>query len=103
LRLHITQDKIELVRELWGTKIKLPTPAKKEDICMIQRIRKYERKNYVFFNSVAVKAQLNIWVGKNKKFSIGNNNELISEPELDWLAEELSEWLNIPIRTESII
>jgi hypothetical protein len=29
LRLHITQDKIELVRELWGRKIKLPTPAKK--------------------------------------------------------------------------
>ncbi|MFM7409018.1 MAG: serine/threonine protein kinase [Cuspidothrix sp.] len=103
LKLHITQHKIELVRELWGTKIKLPTPAKKEDICLIQRIRKYERKQYIFFNSVAVEAQLIIWVGKNKKFTIGNNNELISELELDWLAQELSTWLNMPIKTESIL
>jgi serine/threonine protein kinase len=98
-RLHINQNKIELVRELWGTKIKFPRPAPKEDICLLQRIRKYAHKNSGL-SALQIKAQIIIWAGKNKKFIIGNDNDLISEPELDWLAHELSDWLDIPIRTE---
>lgn len=97
-RLHINQDKIELVRELWGTKIKFPRPAPKEDICLLQRIRKYTHKNYKHSTALQIEAQIIIWVGKNKKFII--DNDLISEPELDWLAHELSDWLDMPIRTE---
>jgi serine/threonine protein kinase len=95
-KLYINQDIIELTRELWGTKIKFPRPARKEDICLLQKIRKYNN----FFSSLRVKAQIVIWAGKKKKFTIGNNNELISEPELDWLVHELSDWLDMPIRTE---
>jgi hypothetical protein len=52
LRLHITQDKIELVRELWGTKIKLPTPAKKEYICLIQRITNHVKHQPVYLQDL---------------------------------------------------
>lgn len=44
---------------------------------------------------VEVKPQLNIWVG-TQKYELGANG-LLSEPELDWLAQELSDWLGIPI------
>jgi serine/threonine protein kinase len=98
-RLHINQDKIELIRELWGTKIKFPRPASKENICLLQQIRKYTHKNSGL-SSLQIKAQIIIWAGKEKKFIIGNDNDLISEPELDWLAHELSDWLDMPIRRE---
>jgi hypothetical protein len=99
IRLQINQHKIYLVFELLGIEIKFPRPAPKEDICLLQRIRKYAYKNSGL-SSLQIQAQIVIWAGKKKKFIIGNNNELISEPELDWLAQELSEWLNMPIRTE---
>jgi serine/threonine protein kinase len=39
--------------------------------------------------------QINIWVG-TQKLSMGVAENL-SPPEIDWLAEELSSWLNLPI------
>ncbi|MBD2694060.1 serine/threonine protein kinase [Anabaena catenula] len=99
IRLVINQHQITLIRELFGTKIKVPEPATKEDICLIQRIRKPVYKDFRI-SSLQIQAQIIIWTGKKKKFTIGNNNELISEPELEWLANELSEWLDMPIRTE---
>lgn len=97
--LVINEHQITLIRELFGTKIEAPKLAKKEDICLIQRIRKPVYKD-LHVNTLEIKAQIIIWAGKKKKFIIGNNNELISEPELDWLAHELSDWLDMPIRTE---
>jgi len=98
-RLQINQDKIELSGILWGTRIKFARSADKNDICLLQRIRKYAYKSFDM-SSFPVQAQIIIWAGKKKKFIIGNDSDLISEPELDWLAEELSEWLNMPISTE---
>ncbi|MEA5553532.1 serine/threonine-protein kinase [Anabaena cylindrica UHCC 0172] len=99
IRLVINQHQITLIRELFGTKIKVPKPAPKEDICLIQRIRKPVYKD-LHIRTLEIKAQIIIWAGKKKKFILGNDNDLISEPELDWLVHELSEWLDIPIRTE---
>lgn len=99
IRLQINQHEISLIRELFGIKIKFPFPAPKDDICLLQNIRKYGSKEFRI-SSIQVYAKIIIWAGKNKKFMIGNNHELISESELDWLAHELSEWLNLPIRTE---
>ena len=45
--------------------------------------------------NVAVPPQINIWAG-TKKFSLGGGDSL-TPPELDWLAQELSHWLNFPI------
>ncbi|WP_016950695.1 protein kinase [Anabaena sp. PCC 7108] len=99
MKLQINQHQISLIHELWGTKIKFSKPALKEDICLLQRIRKYAHRNSGL-TALQIQAQIIIWAGKRKKFTIGNDNDLISEPELDWLAHELSEWLDMPIRTE---
>ena len=47
---------------------------------------------------IEVKPQINIWAG-TKKFRIGGGG-LLSEIELDWLANELSDWLALPIIQE---
>ena len=44
---------------------------------------------------VEVSTQINIWAG-TKKFTLGGKDSL-TPPELDWLALELSHWLNFPI------
>lgn len=43
---------------------------------------------------VEVKPQINIWAGTHK-YELGSS--ILSEPELDWLAYELSKWLKMPI------
>jgi serine/threonine protein kinase len=99
IRLLINQRKITLTHELFGTKIQFTRPAKKDDICLLQRIRKVGYKD-LQVSTVEIKAKIVIWAGKQKQYILGNDNELISESELDWLVHELSEWLNLPIRTE---
>ncbi|NET60179.1 MAG: hypothetical protein F6K47_29760 [Symploca sp. SIO2E6] len=47
---------------------------------------------------IEVKPQINIWAG-TKKFGIGGDG-LLSEIELDWLANELSDWLGLPVIKE---
>ncbi|MBD2384558.1 serine/threonine protein kinase [Cylindrospermum sp. FACHB-282] len=99
IRLSLNQQKISLTREIFGVKFNFPQPAQRQDICMLQRIRKYVQKDFAR-TSYQVKAQIIIWAGKRRKYEIGGNDELITEPEIDWLAHELSDWLGIPIRKE---
>jgi serine/threonine protein kinase len=98
--LRIDQDKISIHYDLFGYDIYFHPPAYRNDICLLQRIRKYVHKSSKNSSSLEIKAQIIIWAGTDKNFIIGNNNDLVSEPELNWLAQELSEWLNMPIRTE---
>ncbi|MTJ54822.1 serine/threonine protein kinase [Anabaena sp. UHCC 0253] len=98
--LRIDQDKISIHYDFFGYDIYFYPPAYRDDICLLQRIRTYVHKSSKKSSSLEIKAQIIIWAGTDKNFIIGNNNDLVSEPELDWLAQELSEWLNLPIRTE---
>jgi serine/threonine protein kinase len=100
IRLHLNQQQISLTREIFGVKFNLTPPAQRKDICMLQRIREYLPKDFAPSSSFKVKAQIIIWAGKRLKYEIGGNNELITEPELDWLAQELSDWLGLEIRRE---
>ncbi|BAZ29151.1 serine/threonine protein kinase [Cylindrospermum sp. NIES-4074] len=99
IRLRLNQQQISLTREMFGVKFNYPQPAQRKDICMLQRIREYVHKEFGR-GSFKVKAQIIIWAGKRLKYEIGGNNELITEPELDWLAHELSDWLGLEIRRE---
>jgi len=47
-------------------------------------------------DQVYVPMALTIWVGI-KKYTIGDLFSRLSEPEIEWLAAELSQWLGIPI------
>ena len=46
-------------------------------------------------HTVEVPPQINIWVG-TKKIAFGGGGDLTA-PEVDWLAQELSSWLDLPI------
>lgn len=45
-------------------------------------------------NQITVPSQLNIWIG-TQKIEFGGGR--LTNPELDWLAQELRNWLDIPV------
>ena len=45
------------------------------------------------------KSRIIVWIGGTQNFTLGNYGR-ITEPELDWLAYELSDWLELPITRE---
>lgn len=72
----------------------MPKPAPRQDIIKLERTKlTYSRNSNG--DRITVKPQINIWAG-TKKFTLGKGG-LLSEVELDWLAAELSQWLNLAI------
>jgi serine/threonine protein kinase len=94
--LHINQQKIDLISEIFGWKYSFSEPAATQDVCMVQRIREHVYST----SGLVIKPKIVIWAGKNKKFELGGDNELLTEPELDWLVTELCDWLDIPMIRE---
>ena len=95
IRLHIDREQIVLSYQLFGLKYYHHISAPRQQIIKLERTRTiYETDE----NGKKVKKlgpQINIWAGI-QKFEIGCGG-LLSEPELDWLAHELSDWLELPI------
>ncbi|MGK7930889.1 MAG: serine/threonine protein kinase [Microcystaceae cyanobacterium] len=92
--LKINSEKITMRYQLFGFNYPFPRPASRHHITKLERTEtSYERDSEG--SRVEVKPQINIWAG-TKKFKIGGGG-LISEIELDWLANELSDWLNLPV------
>ena len=94
IRLVIDVEQIALTYKLFGIKYRSPKPTNSRDIIKLERTKlSYSRDSDG--DRTTIKPQINIWAG-TKKFSFGNN-DLLTEVELDWLASELSQWLNLPI------
>jgi len=94
VRLRITQSEIFLTYEVLGLRFSRSLTAPRQYIVKIELTRRsYERDSDG--NNIALPAQINIWAGA-KKFPLGNVDRLTA-PELDWLAQILSNWLNLPI------
>ncbi|MFM6158796.1 MAG: serine/threonine protein kinase, partial [Sphaerospermopsis kisseleviana] len=84
---------------LWRVKIRPTRSAPRDSITKLVYIPKHLTKNSDG-EKTQVPATLEIWAGV-QKFSLDVNAGLIkSEAELEWLAHELSNWLNMAIRTE---
>jgi len=79
IKLRIDREQISLTKELFGFKYPHPRSSPTEAINKIKRSR---------FSPI-----LSIWAG-NRQYLLNFN---LSEPELDWLAKELSEWLGLAI------
>jgi hypothetical protein len=92
--LHLDQEQISLMYQLFGLKYYRPRPAPRHQIIKLERTQT-SYKTGSKGQRVEVKPQINIWAG-TKKFRIGGGG-LLSETELDWLAHELSDWLGLPI------
>ena len=119
VRLRIDEETISRRIKLFGIELNLPKPAARNEIIKLERTHTYIQKSRKGGQTV-VEPQINIWTG-TKKFSIGGNgfsiggnyftiaenrlftiteNRLLTEIELDWIAYELSDWLDLPIIKE---
>lgn len=96
VRLKLDAQQIRLSYEMWGKKYHQRIGATQE-IFRLQCTPRFYRRDSEG-DRVEVKPQLNIWVG-TQKYELGANG-LLSEPEIDWLAQELSDWLDIAITKE---
>ena len=99
IRLRITQSKISRSLELFGLRYWLSLTAPRQNITKVELTSVLYKKDSKR-GTVAVPSQINIWAG-TKKFALGNSimgNSIIllTRPELDWLAQELRSWLNLP-------
>ncbi len=97
VRLHLDQNQISLRYQLFGLRYHLPRPASRHQVTKLERTQTSYRRDSEG-GRMEVKPQINIWAG-TKKFRIGGGG-LLSEIELDWLANELSDGLALPIIQE---
>ncbi|MEA5576489.1 serine/threonine-protein kinase, partial [Anabaena sp. UHCC 0451] len=96
IQLCIDSQQIAFIHKLWGFKIRRTRSAPRDSITKLVYIPKHLTKDSDG-DRTQVPAQLEIWAGVTK-FSLDVNVGLIkSEAELEWLARELSDWLNIEI------
>ncbi|QYX30905.1 serine/threonine protein kinase [Sphaerospermopsis torques-reginae] len=99
MSLSLDSQKISVIYKLWRVKIRPTRSAPRDSITKLVYIPKHLTKNSDG-EKTQVPATLEIWAGV-QKFSLAVNAGLIkSEAELEWLAHELSNWLNMAIRTE---
>jgi serine/threonine protein kinase len=80
--------------EIFGLKCSIPPPSPRQAISKLE-LTKAGFKRGSNGDRVEVKPQLLIWAG-TRKYGYFDNRAL-NEPELEWLAKELSLWLNLPI------
>ncbi|MEP0918244.1 serine/threonine protein kinase [Leptolyngbya sp. DQ-M1] len=98
VRLQITDSKIFRRMELLGIHTS-PTIGDRQDIKQIE-LTSVSHKSDSEGGTIRIPPQINIWAG-TKKFSLGggdNITEYLTPPELDWLVQVLSKWLNLPIK-----
>ncbi|MBD2504622.1 serine/threonine protein kinase [Anabaena azotica] len=95
IKLRLDNEQITCTKELFGFKSHLTKPSPRESISKLIYIPKHFAKDSDG-DKIQVPAQLEIWAGA-KKYELGDNTKIKSETELEWLAYELSDWLNIPI------
>lgn len=98
-QLHIDRQQIYLTNELFGFKWKLLRPAPIQDILLLNRISRVRKIPSNKQATINVNPGIILWVG-TKKIEIGGNGRL-TESEIDWLAQELSDYLGMPI-TKSV-
>jgi serine/threonine protein kinase len=101
MQLSIDESKINLTLSWLGFKKRYSSPT--QDIIKLDRLdSKIDRQNLLRYS------RLYLWVG-NQRYSLGEFNPMskkestleenrLTELELDWLAVELSDWLDLPIQ-----
>jgi hypothetical protein len=103
VKLRITASEISLSYSSWS-KFHHFKKASRQDIIKLELTKIW----YDTRGEAPLKkpSQINIWAGTTA-FAIGLESSIVSmggipltSPELDWLAQELSDWLDIPISRE---
>jgi serine/threonine protein kinase/Tfp pilus assembly protein PilF len=87
MRFRIDRKQISLIYELFGIQRHSPLPSSRNNISRIKQIQKDYKTN----------PYLVIWAGK-KKYELSSNPHFsVTTPETSWLAEEISNWLDLPV------
>lgn len=95
--LQIDSQEIRLTYEILGLKIARPQPSRKADIGKVVLTPHTYRRDSDG-DRIPVPPELIIWAGV-RAYKLGGN-DLLSQPELEWLASEVSHWLGMPLRQE---
>jgi serine/threonine protein kinase len=99
IRFRIDRKQVSLTYELFGFKFNRSHRGSRQDITKLQCTR---GSHITAFN---MRPKL-IVRGRFYKYELNGQNtmwgKLLTEPEIDWLAHELSEWLEIPITREEL-
>jgi serine/threonine protein kinase len=94
--LGIDKEQIKFTNQLFWWKFKRWRSAPRESITKLVYIPRHFTKESDG-SKFSIPAQLVVWAGV-EKYELGGDKGIIrSESELEWLAQELSEWLSIPI------
>ncbi|MEA5511378.1 serine/threonine-protein kinase [Crocosphaera sp. UHCC 0190] len=89
--LLIDQKQIRQTYKLFGFKYAHPKPSPRREIHRLERTEKTHKRDSDG-DQIEVPASLAIW-GGHQEYTLK-----LSDPELDWLAHELSNWLDLPIK-----
>ncbi|MCF4966753.1 serine/threonine protein kinase [Nostoc sp. CMAA1605] len=95
-RLRIDHQEIMFYDELFGFQHHRSSPSRKTSINKLVYIQKYWTRDREG-NRTEVPAKLEIWAGV-RKYELGVNSIIEWEAELKWLAQEISDWLDMPIQ-----
>ncbi|MBD2354306.1 serine/threonine protein kinase [Tolypothrix sp. FACHB-123] len=99
MRLRLDSQQVSLTHELFGFKFHRPRPSPRHNITKLVYIPPHFTKD-TDGDRTHVPAQLELWSGIQKYQLGGNNIPLKSEAEMEWLAQELSDWLGIKIASK---
>jgi serine/threonine protein kinase len=99
VRLRLTPQKIYQDLELFGFKRSVPPPSQRQDISKLEITQPYYKTDSDG-DRIEVKPQLIIWAGTRQYGCLKGTS--LTRPEIDWLAQELSVYLNLPIVREPI-
>ncbi|MEL6457404.1 MAG: serine/threonine-protein kinase [Cyanobacteria bacterium J06621_15] len=109
--LHINQDKIKLIYRIFGIKFRMKSISKRSYINKLEIVGRIIDKTTK--GNPEIPPRLIIWAGKNK-YELGKivspitinsssaEKEYLTSPEIDWLAQELSDFLDLPISRDSV-
>jgi serine/threonine protein kinase len=95
-KLRIDESKISLSLAMFGLRCFTPQTAFREHLDRVDLVPLSYTQD-AETNRVPVPPHLNIWAG-NKQFCLSNFN--LTQPEQEWLAFELAEWLDLPDKVD---
>jgi hypothetical protein len=91
---RIDRHEISLVKTLFGVKINRERPEPKREITKLIFTRKHASRN----NNEDISAALKIEIGAKSIVLGGSGGGIQHEAEVEWLADEVSEWLDKPLK-----
>lgn len=95
-RLHLNQEQISLTHELFLLKFRRPRPAPRQDISKLVFVPKHTTTDFKE-DQVEVPSQVVVWAGTQNYELKGTSSTIIGDQEMKYLAQELSNWLGLPI------